>query len=388
MITAVLLGVVILLLAEVTTTRIHSMSDDANKKQPGNVKQARTTVKKTKQTAAAPPVDDLLSSRLSLPSCPHYCDDDMKKTITFKMAAVPHTASTSTDHIFRAVDLAWHSPTIPYQERGWRCPPNATTMVEYHRPNCEQQQQQHNISCVLSNFQYSPKTHNNLHKVKLLADRPFTILRKSGLFVMSQYTMRQNWDRRFPEFNPNATALANISIEEWVDKAWWRHNLFTKMLATDTTQLIWVQGNVGRDIMKEHPVLPSKNESDTENELGKDSDWFKMALSNLEEMPFFGLHHRLTDTFELMGFRLCFPVFEKEHTFQRQKTRFMSKTLEEIVNRRFKLDMLLLEAAEPIFDEMVADMRRKKAQGMLCDLSFVLDDNMKSDEESVGLQCK
>jgi hypothetical protein len=350
------------------------------------MKQATATVKtKKKQT---PKIDDTTSSssRLSLPPCPQYCDD-IKKPITFKMAAVPHTASTSTDHVFKAVDLAWHSPTMPYRERGWKCPPNTTTVVEYHRPSCEQQQQK-NISCLLSHLQYTSKTHNNLHNVKLLADKPFTILRQSGLFVMSQYSMRQTWDRRFPEFNPNSTELANISIEEWVDKAWWRHNLFTKMLATETTQLIWVQGNVGREIMKEHPVLPSKNESDAENELGKESEWFKTALSNLKEMPFFGLHHRLTDTFELMGFRLCFPVFEKEHAYMKKKSRTMSKTLEEIVKRRFKLDTLLLEAAEPIFDEMVADMRRKKAQGVLCDLSFVLDDSNKSNEDSVGLQCK
>jgi hypothetical protein len=125
----------------------------------------------------------------------------------------------------------------------------------------------------------------------------FTTLRDPAQFVLSQYRSRNSFDYQwmieYPQINQS-----DVEPVEWATKAWWRHNLFTKMLATNT-RLIWVR--------PELKVTPTKEESDRENKLGEDSVWLHTALDRLKAMPFFGLMHRLTESFELMGFHLCFP---------------------------------------------------------------------------------
>ena len=145
------------------------------------------------------------------------------------------------------------------------------------------------------------------------------------------------------------------------------------MLATDTA-LIWAARG------KNFTVAPSKEQSDGENLLGRKSIWLQTALEQLKKMPFFGLHHRLTETFELMGFHLCIPVTLKERAAMK---RMASAELNSTVEELFRLDTLLLQEAEPLFDEMVKEMREKKAKGIVCDLSSVLDEP----GLDIGLKC-
>jgi hypothetical protein len=107
------------------------------------------------------------------------------------------------------------------------------------------------------------------------------------------------------------------------------------------------------------------------------------ALNRLKDMPFFGLMHRLTESYELMGFHhLYFPVTTKARATK--KPRPVDEELQRVVDQYFVLDTLLLREAEKLFDEMVSDMRRKKEQGVLCDMSrFLRQPNVE-----VRLQCQ
>lgn len=71
--------------------------------------------------------------------------------------------------------------------------------------------------------------------------------------------------------------LSDGEPAEWAAFAWWRHNLFTKMLATNT-KLIWVS--------TELKVNPTKEESDHENAPGEDSAWLQAALDRLRRCRF------------------------------------------------------------------------------------------------------
>jgi hypothetical protein len=147
------------------------------------------------------------------------------------------------------------------------------------------------------------------------------------------------------------------------------------MLATDT-RIIWVSKT---EIASE---IPSKEESDKENSLGETSKWLQTALERLKAMPFFGLMHRLTESFELMGFHLCFPVTTTASATK--KPRSVGAEFQRVVDQYFVLDTLLLREAEKLFDDLVSDMRRKKEKGVLCDMSRVL----RQPDVELGINCK
>jgi hypothetical protein len=220
---------------------------------------------------------------------------------------------------------------------------------------------------VLGHFHHSSKTHQSYNHIHRKNQVIFTTLRDPAQFVLSQYRARKVWDAQWKiEY-----LQKNVSDVEWASKAWWRHNLFTKMLATNT-KLIWT-----RPVLK---VTPTKEESDRENALGEDSVWLHTAVDRLKAMPFFGLMHRLTESFELMSFHLCFPATATARIAT--KPRSVNAALEDVARRYFALDTVLMREAEKLFDALVLEMREKKAQGFLCDLSKVL----KEDAE-FGLRC-
>eukprot|EP00978_Attheya_sp_CCMP212_P022644 scaffold67855_cov35-Attheya_sp.AAC.1 len=111
-----------------------------------------------------------------------------------------------------------------------------------------------------------------------------------------------------------------------------------------------------------------------------DSVWLQVALDRLDHgMPFFGLMHRLAESFELMGFHLCFPIPRNSKITEIKKRppheppKDQTREFDETVQRTFALDALLLKEAETRFDRLLSNMRQKKAAGILCDLSKVLN---------------
>jgi hypothetical protein len=234
------------------------------------------------------------------------------------------------------------------------------------------------LACVLERLKYKSKTHQNFNQMRARTAVIFTTLRDPAQQVLSHYLMRQTWDRQweYEYSNGGPSDVMNVSgVEEWAEKAWWRHNLFTKMLATDS-RTIWAK--------VKGPAFPTREESDRENAAGEDSQWLQLALDRLKTMPFFGLMHRASETFELMGFYLCRPVQGEEYVRAEKQPRPVDPALAAVIEKHFVLDRLLLQAAEPLFDELVKDMRRKKAAGVLCDLSNALHETT----SPIGLVCK
>jgi hypothetical protein len=294
------------------------------------------------------------------------CTSDKKFAI--QMAAIPHTASTTTDKIFRA---AWNI-SVGIEDRGFDCPPSKHIQIQ--APSCRNQVGNAStdlFDCVLGNFRYRHKAHQTYSQISNKSQLVFTTLRDPAQFVLSQYNMKNTWDAQWAAEYPQYD-LSDVDPAEWAANAWWRHNLFTKMLATDT-KLIWTRPQL--------KVTPTKEESDRENALGEDSVWLQTALDQLKAMPFFGLMHRLTESFELMGFHLCFPVTVSARIAK--KPRPVNAALEGVARRHFALDAILLQQAEKLFDALVLEMRQKKAQGFLCDLSNVL----KGLDAEFGLRC-
>eukprot|EP00978_Attheya_sp_CCMP212_P042664 scaffold263982_cov50-Attheya_sp.AAC.1 len=245
-----------------------------------------------------------------------YCPDSIERMlsskafgINIKMMAMPHSASSTTDRLFKlGTQFAWNA-SIPHDKRGF-------TGIETNTATCAgarndgphprlkamtcQSRSHHGSSSIMQNsknhdtitpmdelanilgrFRYRYKHHESYESLSRSSNVLFTILRKPDQFVLSQYQMRMQWDKyrwdkEYSPSNNNDTAttsttgseLERMDPSEWVERAWWRHNLFTKMLATDT-QLIW---NIPESILDgDGGVGPTQQESDEQNALGMDS---------------------------------------------------------------------------------------------------------------------
>jgi hypothetical protein len=292
--------------------------------------------------------------------------------INIQMTAIPHTASSSTDGLFRSSGKRAWNISVAIEDKGFFCTA-PSKHIQIQTPPCLNQVGNAStdlFGCMLGNFYYSSKTHQPYNHIYKKKQAIFTTLRDPAQFVLSQYRSRKIFDHQwmieYPQMNQS-----DVEPVEWATTAWWRHNLFTKMLATNT-KLIWVKPDL--------KVTPTKEESERENTLGEDSVWLHTALDRLKAMPFFGLMHRLTESFELMGFHLCFPATATAR--KTTKPRPVNAALKDVAKRHFALDTVLMREAEKLFDALVLEMREKKAQGFLCDLSKVL----KKDAE-FGLRC-
>lgn len=329
------------------------------------------TIKPVMLVGKRTPANPIMEGKTQCPaSLEAFCTSNKKFNI--QLAAIPHTASSATDEIFRASERAWNV-SVAIEDRGFPCPV-PSKHIEIQAPACRSQVLNAStdlFGCVLGNFRYKRKHHQTYSQLSAWSQVVFTTLRDPAQFVLSQYQMKRIWDRKWTVEYPQ-TNLSDVEPAEWAANAWWRHNLFTKMLATNS-KLIWIEPTLN--------LTPTKEESDRENALGQDSVWLHTALDRLKAMPFFGLMHRLTESFELMGFHLCFPVTAKAMSLK--KPRPVYAALEGVVRRYFALDAELMREAEELFDALVQEMRQKKEQGFLCDMSKVL----KGLDAEFGLRC-
>lgn len=282
-----------------------------------------------------------------------FCAPSFPKQ-TIVMVAIPHTASSSTEALFAATKTAWDT-TRSLSSRGFSCDGQVTI-----RSDCPSQATR-GLACVQDKLKYKGRQHNNYNAVsKFQRQVMFTTIRSPWTYVESQYRDRILFDQMWNAQFPTSLAVENVNVTEWSAQAWWRQNLFTKTLATDSRN-IW--GRMKLDAN----VIPSKNQSDHENQRGLDSEWLQLALERLESMPFFGLFHRLSETFELFGFHLCFPVDTNSYVWKQASK--VEGPLSLVIEEYFALDLLLVDKAEVMFDKLVSDMREQKKRGILCNMN-------------------
>ena len=306
----------------------------------------------------------------------HNKSDDR---IMIGMAAVPHTASTTTDAIFEAREKSWNT-SLPIMERGFNCPSKEQKIVatphQCHNKNTKDTTITA-FDCIIDKMTYKYKEHSNFDLLtKFGKNTIFTTLRKPEQMVLSHFRERLQWDWVYNDLYPTDN-ITSINVEEFVVKAWYRHNLFVKILSTETQLIFRDQSN----------LKPSKEESDYQNSLGKDSVWLRTAVQRLKSMPFFGLFHRMQESFELFSFHLCIPIHTDRAKDHKKKARVVSKKLEDIVDKYFVLDRLFLEEAEILFDSLLADMRKKKKNGMICDVGSILGNEYRNKDFQIGLMC-
>jgi hypothetical protein len=338
-----------------------------------DIREALDTVMLVQQSAPIKPIEERdPQCRTSLDG---WCTSNKKFNI--QMAAIPHTASTSTNELISSGKRSWNM-SVAIEDKGFFCAaPSQRIQIQAPPSLCRTQLGNAStvlFGCVLGNFHYTSRTHGPYNKIYKRSQLIFTTLRDPAQLVLSHYRSRYSWDQQWTVeyLQKNLSNLSNVEPIEYATNAWWRHNLFTKMLATNT-KLLWLRPEV--------QLTPTKEESDRENALGEDSVWLHIALDRLKAMPFFGLMHRLPESFELMGFHLCFPANPRART--PSKPRPVNAALESAARRYFALDTILMREAEQLFDVLVLEMRKKKAQGFLCDLSEVL----KEADAEFGLKC-
>ncbi len=330
-------------------------------------------------------------------------DEDGENKFDVVMMAMPHTASTTTDFVLKARHRAWNV-TLPLEKRGFTCHHSSSSSsssstttttttttkknqklvirsssfssTSTHDPCRNDDKYSQNLyNCITGKLKYRFKEHTNYDILqKFGQDILFTTIRHPEQTILSHYKDRDQFDWTYKTLYPQ-TNLSTVSVEEWATNAWYRHNLFVKTFATPT-QLIF-------RMHKESDIAPTKEENDYQISLGEDSTWLQIALQRLEEMPFFGLFHRLDESFELFGFHLCVPV--ESFRNRNKHDRVPSSELRDIVKKYYELDIILFEKAESLFDQLVLDMRKKKERGMMCDLRNLLGE--KSDIRALGLMC-
>lgn len=216
-----------------------------------------------------------------------------------------------------------------------------------------------------------------------------TTLRDLGSYAFKWYSFRRIWDAVKPE-------LVDLTFEEWIDEAPWRHNALTRMLGSNDDRLAMPKNllytkveSLGAATIGNNDYLDTflKDEyMQRQNEVGpEESEIYATAVERLKNMVHFGLFHRLSDTWRLMEHTFCwtmgyqnyrpdkeitgydalkmklYPGVAADDIDEMEATRIWNK-----LKYRNRLDLALMKEAERIFDERLEQMKREREDGILC----------------------
>ena len=216
-----------------------------------------------------------------------------------------------------------------------------------------------------------------------------TTLRELGSYAFKWYSFRRIWDAVKPE-------LVDLTFEEWIDEAPWRHNVLTRMLGSNDDRLAMPKNllytkveSLGAATIGNSDYLDTflKDEyMQRQNELGpEESEVYATALERLENMVHFGLFHRLSETWKLMEHTFCWTMGYQNYRPDKEITGYdalkmklypgmAAEDIDEIeatriwnkLKDRNRLDLALMKEAERIFDERLEQMKLEKEDGILC----------------------
>ena len=394
-----------------------------------------------------------MSSSSSTSTGHNYNNQQRRRKWKLQMLAIPHTASSGTSSYFKAAINSWKNVINPSLCDNNTT--NITTITTPQWSTCvvasansstptSLSQILFQSDCFLNEFSFYQKQHtnyqtmvekrtsrNNVLPTSSLLLSTFTTLRHPFQLQRSHYRERVTWDSwPFQKYcfryvittttndgstntnnknnNNNTTngtktlllkeplskhpEIQKLAIKEWIEKAWWRHNLMVKTFATNS-KVIWVQPTVP---FQDNEVTPSQEESELERRLGLDSNWLRLAKERLigNGIPFFGIQDRMDESYELFEFYTCqFDLkgqFTKPPTTtttvegenkdsvrsnkKRKQPRLPIDDEEEtLMNKYHSLDLILYNWAVKIFQQRLDNMRRLKQQGWLCDLNPILN---------------
>eukprot|EP01094_Clydonella_sp_ATCC50884_P000495 TRINITY_DN10384_c0_g1_i1.p1 TRINITY_DN10384_c0_g1~~TRINITY_DN10384_c0_g1_i1.p1 ORF type:complete len:425 (-),score=159.65 TRINITY_DN10384_c0_g1_i1:212-1390(-) len=194
-------------------------------------------------------------------------------------------------------------------------------------------------------------------------------VRKLGFFPRSASYLF--FDQGF-EYATNCS-LDYATLEQYVDLAHWRWNVWTRGLTEDYVSGLFFHSKCSTGI--------SREEAWRKNNAGADSELFQRAVQKLHQFDFFGIFDRLEESMELLAFERCwnfndlnveFKLSENglahgdEEWHKARGAHALGREGWALFAERNRLDVLLFEYAEKVFDHRVAEMRAAQARGYRC----------------------
>lgn len=188
-----------------------------------------------------------------------------------------------------------------------------------------------------------------------------TFLRHPYSYAAKVFSMFKSWDPHYFEIlGETGREVSEVTIEEWLEKAYWRWNIFNTMFVGRSLQLI---------IMKTKDIAFTRDEMIEWNAQGTASDFYQEAVAYLTKPTlYFGIFEEITDSWELFGHTTCVPEqYRTTRKIERPKTgRDLSPEVQQLVQKYHALDLLLYEYGVELFHQRVKQMNQEKAQGYRC----------------------
>eukprot|EP01094_Clydonella_sp_ATCC50884_P017757 TRINITY_DN3158_c0_g1_i1.p1 TRINITY_DN3158_c0_g1~~TRINITY_DN3158_c0_g1_i1.p1 ORF type:complete len:572 (-),score=113.02 TRINITY_DN3158_c0_g1_i1:504-2219(-) len=231
--------------------------------------------------------------------------------------------------------------------------------------------------------------------------RSSPILRATMLREPSQYAKRiwrgvDGMDRAHPAMRPPGAisdrwvrfdrtfeGATNCSLDvatmpQWVSLAHWRWNYFTRGLAGEYPHKLLLDSE--RDAFTEREHAWSMNEH------GVGARQLLDAVAALHSFHFFGIFDRIPESMELFAFTFCSDVGHIEHEFSTRIMRSreelsdrgdrtargmaaVGEATDRVMRQRNRLDFVLFQYAEHVFDQRLEEMRTARAAGYRCKLT-------------------
>jgi len=167
-----------------------------------------------------------------------------------------------------------------------------------------------------------------------------------------------------------------------------RWNIFTRMLA-GTINPKHDPVMYYEHVEAMHSGIFTREMAVTQNEQGADAPDYKKAVQRLEQMPYFSIFERMSESVELLCFTFCYDCSKLGFEYKPKKRAEVPDDVVEEVNTYHPLDFMLYKHADALFSERIEWMRKAKAGGVQCDLllsgcGLKCGDEDKEEEERAG----
>jgi len=203
-----------------------------------------------------------------------------------------------------------------------------------------------------------------------------TTVRNPVQYAHKFYRVRKHFDSPSKEIH-------DLTFREWLHKSPWRTNQMTRMLGRENNNELVMIKSIDPPSMADEYMTE-------QNALGEDSPVLQMAWKRLSEnFLWYGLFHRLKESIELLAFTTCVDpdLLTKSYHDRalKQGTAQISsgngfpeeesereELLKEVLDLN-RLDTILLERAEILFNERFEEMKAAKARGVICNFAGTVE---------------
>lgn len=219
--------------------------------------------------------------------------------------------------------------------------------------------------------QYANRVFQDKRPTFKLAEDGTRVLLDLGVKTISDSLIFFDWTFE----QRTGVSIENITIADWIDKAYWRWNYFTRGLSNDYQHSLWLRSEV------EDPI--SLAAAELINNQGANSKLLATAIKTLDESPYFGIFDRLQESMELLAFTFCWNLEDLPFKYKAPSSISMRDTNLHVLRgsdvldpeawrvfqQRNQLDLLLWQYAEELFQYRLDKMALAKQAGYVCQLA-------------------